>query len=135
LQCRVGWAGNGHTCGPDSDSDSIPDRSLHCHDRHCHADNCPMVPNSGQEDADEDGIGDACDDDADNDGILNLSDNCLLIYNPNQLDSDNDKIGDTCDNCPMNWNPNQEDFDDDGEGDACDNDLDDDGKLKKKDLN
>ena len=30
----------------------------------------------------------ACDDDDDNDGILDLVDNCILIPNPDQLDSD-----------------------------------------------
>uniref|UniRef100_A0AAV2MEH8 EGF-like domain-containing protein n=1 Tax=Knipowitschia caucasica TaxID=637954 RepID=A0AAV2MEH8_KNICA len=35
--CNVGWAGNGNTCGQDSDIDGFPDRSLPCQDtdRHC----------------------------------------------------------------------------------------------------
>ena len=65
-------------------------------------DNCPSVPNPGQEDLDGDGQGDACDDDDDNDGILDEYDNCPMTYNPDQGDIDNDGLGDACDLIEIN---------------------------------
>ncbi|XP_042565039.1 thrombospondin-3a [Clupea harengus] len=127
--CNVGWAGNGNTCGKDTDIDGYPDRALPCmdNDKHCKQDNCVFTPNSGQEDADNDGIGDQCDEDADGDGIKNVEDNCRLVANKDQQNSDTDSFGDACDNCPNVPNSDQKDTDGNGEGDACDNDIDGDG--------
>ena len=71
--------------------------------------------------------------DSDGDGIVNGSDNCPTVFNPDQKDTDGDHIGDACDsdddndgipdtrdNCPLVSNPNQADSDHDGIGDACD---------------
>ncbi|XP_035673010.1 cartilage oligomeric matrix protein-like [Branchiostoma floridae] len=130
CKCDVGYSGSndGLTCGIDSDQDGYPDASLPCNDTSCQQDNCPRTPNSGQEDADGDGLGNACDDDADNDGFLNILDNCPLVDNFHQTDIDGDGVGDACDNCPMNINSDQKDTDNDGLGDACDQDSDGDGK-------
>lgn len=83
-------------------------------------DNCPMVPNTDQQDLDKDGLGDACDPDIDEDGIINEKDNCPRKANPDQRDSDGDGFGDVCDNCPRVHNPTQQDSDHDLVGDACD---------------
>lgn len=122
--CGVGWAGNGYVCGKDTDIDAYPDSMLQCRDNNCKQDNCVFVPNSGQEDADRDGMGDSCDDDADSDGIANIDDNCWLVPNVDQKNSDKDLHGDACDNCRTVENPSQRDTDQDGLGDECDDDMD-----------
>jgi hypothetical protein len=101
-------------------------------------DNCPAVVNAGQQDADGDGAGDACNDanDADGDEYADALDNCPSVGNPTQQDSDGDDVGDACndasdpdgdewagalDNCPNASNPSQADLDGDDVGSACDN--------------
>ena len=115
------------------------------------------MPNMDQADFDNDGMGDACDDDDDDDGVLDTVDcdpldptidfapgdtcddgdantmndvintDCMCIGAEGDMDGDG--TPDMADNCPATPNPNQEDFDNDGMGDACDDDDDDDGVL------
>ena len=70
----------------------------------CPFDNCPVLFNPAQEDADGDLIGDLCDscpldslNDADHDGLCADVDNCPAVYNPAQEDFDHDGFGDACD--------------------------------------
>ncbi len=92
-------------------------------------------------------MGDACEADDDNDGVLDQLDNCPLTSNPDQANSDGDADGDACDvdddndgiidefdNCPFDVNLDQADSDSDGAGDVCDADVDGDGVPNDLDL-
>ena len=74
---------------PDGDGDGISNN----------LDNCPLIPNSSQADADADAIGDGCEPssgacfgvstaDCDSDGYLNASDNCPTVANATQTESE-----------------------------------------------
>ena len=90
CKCNTGFAGSGEICGVDNDNDGWPDVDLNCSDPSCMQDNCVGVPNSSQEDADNDSIGDVCD-------------ICPTVANPGQEDSDDNGVGDACDDiCPSN---------------------------------
>ncbi len=158
--------GQGDACDPDDDGDGVLDDgnvSGVAGDHPCITgqrvncdDNCRLIVNPDQTDSEGDGLGDACDPDDDNDGVLddgdasgvigdhpcpsgqlsNCDDNCRTVANNSpgdrQLDTDGDGVGDTCDNCPTVPNPDQRNSDKDlpgGDalGDACDDDNDADG--------
>ncbi|MFC1779696.1 DUF1566 domain-containing protein [Thermodesulfobacteriota bacterium] len=103
----------------DQDSDGVLDTE----------DNCPSVVNTDQNDANGDGIGDACDtsSDTDNDGLSDAQEYALGTDLINS-DSDGDNIDDGMDNCLLTANRQQTDANNNDIGDACDNsDTDSDG--------
>ncbi|MGK3992648.1 FG-GAP repeat protein [Sorangium sp. So ce1024] len=79
-------------CRQDADSDAVPDAGLPSGN-----DNCPGVANTTQTDTDGDLVGDACDEDDDEDGVVDARDSCPLIANEDQVDSNGDGVGDACD--------------------------------------
>ncbi len=74
-------------CTVDTDADGLPDLG----------DNCAWNPNPDQGDADADGVGDACDFDADNDGFDDETER-MLGSNPNDAAStpEHSIFGETC---------------------------------------
>lgn len=96
------------------------------------SDNCSGVANSNQANADDDSLGNACDNDDDNDGVLDTND-AFPLDASEQVDSDRDGTGNNSDNCLGLVNADQSNVDGDSNGDACDSDDDNDGVVDGED--
>ncbi len=116
-ELRPGWDGQ---VTVDTDGDGVPDDQ---------PDNCPDTSNRSQADFDGDGIGNACDPDAegvdsDGDGIDDAIDRCSGDRSGTNEDRDvyplvPQQIVDDCDDCPSVPDPDQANADLDDIGDAC----------------
>ena len=140
------------TIEEDQDSDGCSDQDSDGDGFVDQMDICPDISDPSQTDLDNDGTGDACDEDIDGDGIFNPIDKCpvdepLWQSNEetdhdsdgciNEIDTDDDADGylDDSDSCPrglMNWNASL-DRDEDGCSNAEDDDDDADGLLDEVD--
>jgi CSLREA domain-containing protein len=122
ASCQIGGrVPQGSTPPPDADGDGLTDTqeaSLGTNPNNRDTDgdgifdlpdNCKLTSNVNQTNKDGDAAGDACDTDADGDGVADKTssfapipfasggDNCPLVANADQRDTDGDQLGDACD--------------------------------------